>query len=137
MDFAGTLDGVAFAGGEGRDQMIELGSGRLVPGFEEQLEGASAARTSRVTVTFPDDYGSAELAGQVAEFAVTVREVKAKQLPELNDELAEEAGFDTLDELREDIRGGWRGRASRIEAEFREAALDAAVAARRSRCPTR
>ena len=104
MDFEGTLDGVPFAGGEGRDQMIELGSGRLVPGFEEQLEGAVAGQDLTVTVTFPDDYGSDELAGEVAEFAVTVREVKAKQLPELNDELAEEAGFDTLDELRADIR---------------------------------
>src|SRR3954454_10873952 len=130
MDFKGTLDGVAFAGGEGRDQMIELGSGRLVPGFEEQLEGAVAGQDLTVTVTFPDDYGSAELAGQVAEFAVTVREVKAKQLPELNDELAEEAGFDTLDELRDHIRSRMaEAESSRIEGEFREAALDAAVAA--------
>ena len=129
MDFAGALDGVPFAGGEGRDQMIELGSGRLVPGFEEQLEGAVAGQDLTVTVTFPDDYGSTELAGQVAEFAVTVREVKAKQLPDLNDELAEEAGFDTLDELREDIRTRMaESETSRIDAEFREAALDAAVA---------
>jgi trigger factor len=130
MDFKGTRDGVAFAGGEGRDQMIELGSGRLVPGFEEQLEGAVAGQELTVTVTFPDDYGSEELAGEVAEFAVTVREVKAKQLPELNDELAEEAGFDTLDELREDIRSRMaEAETNRIEGEFREAALDAAVEA--------
>jgi trigger factor len=130
MDFAGTLDGVAFAGGEGRDQMIELGSGRLVPGFEEQLEGSVGGQDLTVTVTFPDDYGSPDLAGQDAEFAVTVREVKAKQLPDLNDELAEEAGFDTLDELREDIRSRMaESETSRLEAEFREAALDAAVAA--------
>jgi trigger factor len=130
MDFAGTLDGVAFAGGEGRDQMIELGSGRLVPGFEEQLEGSVGGQELTVTVTFPDDYGSPDLAGRDAEFAVTVREVKAKQLPALNDELAEEAGFDTLDELREDIRGRMaEAETSRLEAEFREAALDAAVAA--------
>jgi trigger factor len=130
MDFAGTLDGVAFAGGEGRDQMIELGSGRLVPGFEEQLEGSIGGQELTVTVTFPDDYGSPDLAGRDAEFAVTVREVKAKQLPALNDELAEEAGFDTLDELREDIRGRMaEAETSRLEAEFREAALDAVVAA--------
>ena len=130
MDFKGTLDGVPFAGGEGRDQMIELGSGRLVPGFEEQLEGAVGGEDLTVNVTFPDDYGSDELAGEVAEFAVTVREVKAKQLPELNDELAEEAGFDTLDELREDIRSRMaEAETARIEGEFREAALDAAVAA--------
>ena len=130
MDFAGTLDGVPFAGGEGRDQMIELGSGRLVPGFEDQLEGSVGGQELKVTVTFPDDYGSPDLAGRDAEFAVTVREVKAKQLPALNDELAEEAGFDTLDELREDIRGRMaEAETSRLEAEFREAALDAAVAA--------
>jgi trigger factor len=130
MDFAGTLDGVPFAGGEGRDQMIELGSGRLVPGFEEQLEGSVGGQELTVTVTFPEDYGSPDLAGRDAEFAVTVREVKAKQLPALNDELAEEAGFDTLDELREDIRGRMaEAETSRLEAEFREAALDAAVAA--------
>lgn len=129
MDFAGTLDGVPFAGGEGRDQMIELGSGRLVPGFEEQLEGAVGGEERTVKVTFPEDYGASELAGQEAEFAVTIREVKAKQLPALDDEFAEEAGFDTLDELREDIRSRIaESETARIEAEFREAVLDAAVA---------
>ena len=129
MDFAGSVDGTPFAGGEGRDQMVELGSGRLVPGFEEQLEGASAGEDRTVKLTFPEDYQAAELAGQEAEFAVTVKEVKAKDLPELDDDLAAEAGFDTLDELREDIRGRIaEAESSRIEAEFREAALDAAVA---------
>ncbi len=129
MDFAGSVDGTPFAGGEGRDQMVELGSGRLVPGFEEQLEGAGAGEDRTVKLTFPEDYQAAELAGQEAEFAVTVKEVKAKDLPELDDELAAEAGFDTLDELRDDIRGRIaEAESSRIEAEFREAALDAAVA---------
>jgi trigger factor len=128
MDFAGTLDGVPFAGGEGRDQMIELGSGRLVPGFEEQLEGGVAGESRTVKVTFPEDYNAPNLAGQDAEFAVTIRDVRAKQLPDLNDELAEEAGFDTLDELKEDIRSRLSEiESQRIEAEFREAALDAAV----------
>jgi trigger factor len=128
MDYVGTLDGTPFAGGEGRDQMVELGSGRLVPGFEEQLQGAAAGDERTVTVTFPDDYGAEELAGREAEFAVTVKEVKAKELPEVDDDLAAEAGFDTLDELREDI--GTRlseAETARIEAEFREAALDSAV----------
>jgi trigger factor len=130
MDFAGTLEGVAFAGGEGRDQMIELGSGRLVPGFEEQLEGSVGGEERTVKVTFPDDYGSEDLAGREAEFAVKIREVKEKQLPALDDEFAEEAGFDTLDELREDIRSRIaESESSRIENEFREAALDAAVEA--------
>jgi trigger factor len=128
MDYLGTLDGTPFAGGEGRDQMVELGSGRLVPGFEEQLRGAAAGDERTVTVTFPDDYGADELAGREAEFAVTVKEVKAKELPEVDDDLAAEAGFDTLDELREDIRTRLsEAETARIEAEFREAALDSAV----------
>jgi trigger factor len=128
MDYLGTRDGVAFAGGEGRDQMVEIGSGRLVPGFEEQLEGAAAGDERTVTVTFPEDYPAAELAGQEATFAVTVKEVKAKELPELDDDLAAEAGFDTLDELREDIRNRLSEvDTAQIESEFREAALDSAV----------
>jgi trigger factor len=100
-----------------------------VPGFEEQLEGAGAGEDRTVKLTFPEDYQAGELAGQEAEFAVTVKEVKAKDLPELDDELAAEAGFDTLDELREDIRERLReGEERRVEAEFRETVLDAAVA---------
>ncbi len=130
MDFVGTLDGEPFGGGEGRDQMVELGSGRLVPGFEDQLEGASAGEDRTVTITFPEDYGAEDLAGKQAEFAVTVKEIKAKELPELDEDFAAEAGFDTLDELRDDIRERLAEAATReIEAEFREAALDAAVAA--------
>jgi trigger factor len=129
MDYKGTLAGEPFAGGEGRDQMVELGSGRLVPGFEEQLAGAKAGDEKTVSVTFPDDYGAEELAGNEAEFAVTVKEVKAKDLPPVDDELATEAGFDTLEELRADIRERLaEGEERRIEAEFRETVLDAAVA---------
>ena len=128
MDFLGTLDGEPFGGGEGRDQMVELGSGRLVPGFEEQLEGATGGDERKVKITFPEDYGASELAGKEAEFAVTVKEVKAKELPELDEDFAAEAGFDTLDELRDDIRERLADAQTReIEAEFREAAVDAAV----------
>jgi trigger factor len=128
MDYKGTLDGEPFAGGDGRDQMVELGSGRLVPGFEEQLTGASAGDERTVEVTFPDDYGAEELAGNDAEFAVTVKEVRAKELPPVDDELAAEAGFDTLDELREDIRERLsEAEERRVDAEFREAVLDSAV----------
>jgi trigger factor len=130
MDYVGRRDGELFAGGEGRDQMVELGSGRLVPGFEEQLDGAAAGDERKVTVTFPDDYPATELAGQPAEFDVTVKEVKAKELPEVDDDLAAEAGFDTLDELREDIRGRLAEvETAEIEREFRDAALDSAVKA--------
>jgi trigger factor len=128
VDYVGSIDGEPFAGGEGRDQLIELGAGRLIPGFEDQLEGASADDDVTVKVTFPEDYGAEHLAGKDAEFAVSVKEVKAKQLPEVDDELAEEAGFDTIDELREDIGTRLReAEEQRIAGEFREAALDAAV----------
>ncbi len=128
MDFVGTIDGEPFEGGEGRDQMIELGSGRLVGTFEEQLEGAAAGDELTVAITFPEDYAAEELAGADATFAVTVKEVKAKLLPDLDEDFALEQGFDTLDELREDVRERLTtAEATRIESRFREAALDAAV----------
>lgn len=129
MDYRGTLDGEAFAGGEARDQLIELGSGRLVPGFEDQLAGARAGEERTVRITFPDDYGAEQLRGREAEFAVTVNEVKRKELPELDDEFASDAaGFDTLEELREDIATKLReADEQRVEAEFRETVLDAVV----------
>jgi trigger factor len=130
MDYVGSIDGEQFEGGEGRDQLLELGSGRLIPGFEEQLRGAKAGDERTVKVTFPGDYGAEHLAGKDAEFAVTVKEVKRKELPELDDEFASDhAGFDTLDELREDIASKLReADEARADAEFREAALDAVVA---------
>jgi trigger factor len=128
MDFVGSIDGVPFEGGEARDQMLELGSERLIPGFEEQLEGATAGEERTVTVTFPEDYGAEELAGKEAQFAVTVKEVKAKTLPELDEDFAVEQGFDTVDEVREDIRTRLTEAAEqRAERGFREAALNAAV----------
>jgi trigger factor len=130
MDYLGSIDGEPFAGGEGRDQLIELGSGRLVPGFEDQLMGAKAGDERTVTVDFPEDYGAAELAGKQAQFAVTAKEVKRKDLPALDDDFASDAaGFDTLAELREDVAAKLReADEARIEAEFREAVLDAVVA---------
>ena len=127
MDYLGTVDGEPFAGGEGRDQLIELGSGRLVPGFEEQLKGAKAGEERTLKIKFPDDYGAEELAGKDAEFAVTVNEIKRKDLPALDDEFAAEAaGFDTLAELREDIAGKLReADEAKVDADFREAVLDA------------
>jgi trigger factor len=119
-----------FAGGEGRDQLVELGSGNLIPGFEEGLLGASAGDTRTVALKFPEDYGSKELAGRDATFEVTVKEVKLKELPAVDEDFATDAGFDDLAELREDIRGRLTELdEQRIESEFRQAALDAAVAA--------
>ena len=130
MDYAGSLDGTAFEGGEGRGQVVELGSGRLIPGFEEQLKGASAGESRTVELTFPDDYPAEQLAGQDASFTVEVKEVKEKKLPELDDDFAVEAGgYDSLDELRAEIESRIAQAEERaIEAEFREAAVDAVVA---------
>jgi trigger factor len=129
IDYTGTIDGEEFAGGAGRDQLVELGGGRLIPGFEDQLEGARAGEDRTITVTFPEDYGAKELAGREARFAVTVKEVKRKALPELDDDFASDAaGFDTLDELREDVAAKLReADEQRAEAEFREAVLDQVV----------
>jgi len=128
-DYVGSIDDVPFEGGEGRDQLIELGAGRLIPGFEEQIVGHRAGDEITVEVTFPADYGAEELAGRDAQFALTLREVRERVLPELNDDLAvDAAGFDTLAELRDDIRTRLEDQSREaIAAEFREAVLDTAV----------
>jgi trigger factor len=130
MDYVGSIDGEPFEGGTGRDQMIELGSGRLIPGFEEQLEGAAAGDERTVEVTFPEEYGADHLAGKDARFDVTVSEVKEKRLPELDDDFAvDQAGFDSIDELREDIRSKLLEADERqVEQAFREAVVDAVLA---------
>jgi trigger factor len=139
IDYVGTVDGEEFQGGAGRDQLLELGSGRLVPGFEEQLIGARAGDERTVTVTFPEDYQAPELAGKEAQFAVTVSEVKEKRLPEPGDDFASEAaGFDTLAELREDIAGRLREADERaVEREFEDAVTEAAVAESEVEVPDR
>jgi trigger factor len=130
MDFLGKVDGEPFEGGEARGFMLELGSGRLIPGFEDQLVGASAGDDVEVKVTFPEEYQAEALAGKDAVFETSVKEIKEKRLPEMDDELAVEAGgFDSLDELRSDIEGKLRENdEARVDQEFREAAVDAAVA---------
>jgi trigger factor len=130
LDFLGRVDGEPFEGGEARGYLIELGSGRLIPGFEEQLLGASAGEERTVEVTFPEDYNAEHLAGKAATFEVTVREVKEKRLPELNDDFAGDAGgFDSLDELRADVERRLREvDEGQLEADFREAVVDAVAA---------
>ena len=110
--------------------MLEIGGGRLIEGFEEQLVGARAGETRTVQVDFPDEYPAEELKGRDAEFDVQVKDVKEKQLPELDDDFASEASeFDTLDELRADIQHKLEhAQEHSIEDEFRQAAVDAAVA---------
>jgi trigger factor len=129
IDYLGKIDGEPFEGGEGRDQLLELGSGRLIPGFEEQLVGAKAGEERTIELTFPEEYAE-HLAGKPAIFEVKVSEVKAKQLPELDDEFASEAaGLDTMAELREDIASRLKQMEEHnIEHEFERAVLDAAVA---------
>jgi trigger factor len=115
--------------GEGRDQLVELGAGNLIPGMEEGLLGASAGEERTIELSFPPDHANPELAGRRASFVFTVKEVKLKELPAVDDDLAIDAGFDTLEELREDIRRRLlEVEESRIEAEFLRAALDGAVA---------
>ena len=128
IDYVGKVDGEPFAGGEGRDQLIELGSGRLIEGFEDQLVGASAGEERTINVTFPEDYPG-DLGGKAATFDVSVKEVKAKRLPQLDDDFASEASeFDTVAELREDIAGRLRHADEHaIEREFEEAVLEAAT----------
>ncbi len=122
FDFKGTLDGVPFEGGEADDFQLELGSGRFIPGFEEQLIGMKAGDSGVVTVSFPENYGNDALAGQPAEFAVTVKEIKVKDLPELNDDFAKEFGdFETLDELKLKLAEFQQAQEERrIENELRE-----------------
>lgn len=130
VDFVGSLDGVEFEGGSANDHTIEIGSGQLIDDFEEQIIGAKPGDEVQVNVNFPEDYGAAELAGQNADFAVTVKEIRVKQTPEADDDFASEnSEFDTIEELRADIAEKLGESAEqRIEQEFRVAAVDAAVA---------
>jgi trigger factor len=131
IDFEGTIDGEPFEGSASKDFLIELGTEGLLPEFDAALAGASAGDEREVEVTFPDDHRPEDLAGKTAKFDVTVKEVREKDLPELDDEFASEASeFDTLDELRENIRGRIsEAFERRAEAEFREAAVEAAASA--------
>ena len=131
IDYSGTIDGEPIEGGSARAQLVELGAGRLLPGFEEGLAGTRAGEERALELRFPDDYGAPELAGRDAVFEVTVAEVREKLLPELDDDFAvDAAGFDTVAELREDVRARMIEADQRaVEREFREAVLDAAAAA--------
>jgi trigger factor len=103
MDFIGSIDGVEFEGGKAEDFRIEIGSGGLIPGFEDQLVGAKKEQELTVKVTFPKHYGAAALAGKDAEFAVKVKDILEPVAAELNEELASKLGFETLEELRKAV----------------------------------
>lgn len=129
IDFEGFVDDVAFEGGKGENYSLEIGSGSFIPGFEEQLMGAKVGDSIEVKVTFPEQYHAEHLAGKEALFKVAVKEVKRKELPELNDEFAAEASrFKTLAELREDIESRLAASAkTNAEKEYQNAIVDAVV----------
>jgi trigger factor len=129
IDFEGFVDGAAFEGGKAEDYLLALGSGQLIEGFEEQLTGAKAGEDRKVEVTFPDEYQAEHLAGEDAVFDIKVKEVREKILPDLDDDFASDASeFDTLEELRADVREKvGQALEGRAEEDFRVAAIDAAV----------
>ena len=130
IDFDGTVDGKPFSGGQSKGYPLEIGSGSFIPGFEDQLIGAKAGEEREVKVTFPADYFVAELAGKEAVFVTKINDVKRKELPELNDDFAKEAGdADTFEEMKEKTKEKLVEAAKeKDESAFREAALKQAVA---------
>ncbi len=129
LDFEGFIDGVAFDGGKAEGYSLKLGSGSFIPGFEEACVGLSAGDEKDIDVTFPADYGAAELAGKPAVFKVKVHKVKETILPELDDEFAKDVSeFDTLDEYKADLREKeLKSRQDAAESAFKNAALSKAI----------
>ena len=129
IDFEGFCDGVAFEGGKGTDYELTLGSGTFIPGFEEQIVGKKIGEEFDVNVKFPEEYHSEELKGKDAVFKVTLKGIKVKELPTLDDEFAKDVSeFDTLDALKEDIKAKLTKEAeNKTKAEIENRALEAAV----------
>jgi len=127
IDFVGRIDGELFEGGSGQGVQLEVGEGRFIPGFEDQLTGAQAGDDREVSVTFPESYGNPEVAGKDAVFAVHVVDVRKRQVPELDDEFAKDVGdFDSLDTLRARIRADLESGQERESKEtFRTTLMDA------------
>ena len=129
LDFEGFVDGVAFEGGTGTDYPLTIGSGSFIPGFEEQLIGAELNKEVEVNVTFPEDYHAKDLAGKPATFKCKIKDIKEKELPELDDEFASEvSAFDTMAEYKEDVKKSLemkKADAAKIAKE--EAVIDAVI----------
>ena len=129
IDFEGFKDGVPFEGGKGDAYPLVIGSGSFIPGFEEQLLGMASEETKEINVTFPEEYQAEELAGQAVVFKVTVHEIKAKELPELNDELIKEAkieGVETVDAYKEYARKNLEtNRTNAADQKFEHELIDA------------
>lgn len=126
IDFTGYVDGEPLEGGAGKDYMLELGSGNFIPGFEDQIAGMEKGQSKKLKLSFPDTYKPEELAGKEAEFDVTVKEIKERVLPGADDDFAAESSeFDTIKELREDIRARiMKSREEAAESAFRQRVLD-------------
>lgn len=129
MDLSGSRDGELIEGAQGKDQMYEIGRGNLIPGFEDEIEGLGAGQEKSFDVTFPEDYHAEELAGQSATFAVTVKEIKEKIIPDLDDAFAADVSeFETMEELRKDIHTRLQAAAEAgAQREYRAAAVEKAV----------
>lgn len=130
IDFAGTVDGEPFSGGEGKGYPLEVGSNSFIPGFEDQLVGLSKGDSTDVEVTFPEDYFVKDLAGKEAIFKVNIQDVKRKELPELNDEyVASKTDFKTVEELRANYKERMQKAAeANTKAEYEHELIDLAVA---------
>lgn len=130
IDFAGTVDGEPFSGGEGKGYPLEVGSNSFIPGFEDQLVGLSKGDSTDVEVTFPEDYFVKDLAGKEAIFKVNIQDVKRKELPELNDEyVASKTDFKTVEELRANYKERMQKAAeANAKAEYEDELIDLAVA---------
>ena len=130
IDFAGTVDGEPFSGGEGKGYPLEVGSNSFIPGFEDQLVGLSKGESTDVEVTFPEDYFVKDLAGKEAIFKVNIQDVKRKELPELNDEyVASKTDFKTVEELRANYKERMQKAAeANAKAEYEHELIDLAVA---------
>ncbi len=129
IDYEGSVDGTPFAGGRGEDRTVIVGSGTLVPGFEEGILGMKAGEERTVTVQFPADYRAEELAGKEAAFRIALKDVKVRKLPELDDDFARDtAGAEGLDDLRAKVRASIEGeKASRVERQLRERTIDSVL----------
>ena len=138
IDFEGFVDGVAFEGGKGEGFDLMLGSGQFIPGFEEQIVNHNIGEEFDVNVSFPEEYHAEELAGKPAVFKTKLNALKAKELPELDDEFAKDVSeFDTLDELKADIRKAKEERAAQqAELDVENALVDAVVASMEGTIPT-
>lgn len=128
IDFTGYLNGEAFEGGAAEGHQLELGSGNFIPGFEEQVEGMQREEEKAIVVTFPEDYGNQELAGQEVTFQVKLQEIKEKSLPALDDDFAKGFGVESLAELRSQLEQSHQTQErNRIEGDLRERLMTALI----------